>query len=202
MEAFSRREGQRIILPYTRVHGDAAFFADMEAHEIYNGRIPSEKFRKIILGRYEAYRGEAGLFECSFLQNTVETMLMFYLMPEEDILDFYREAFERLRNRGFVLVYLDAADIRRNLSAARKERVDEAGNEVWFRMMLDYLRSSPYGRANGIDGIDGIDGLVACMEHRQRIERRILTEIVGDRAILLPEKAYSLDALMQQLLLM
>ena len=51
--------------------------------------------------------GETSLFECSFLQNSIETMMLFYEMEEDEILAFYEEAYGILRQKGFGLVYLD-----------------------------------------------------------------------------------------------
>ncbi len=196
MDALAHWEGSHVILPYTRVHGDAAFYQAMEQHEIYNARIPLDEFRRIILVRYGAYTGASGLFECSFLQNTVETMLLYYCLPADEILAFYREAFAALKDRNFLLLYLDAADISRNLTIARQERVDENGREIWFSLMLDYLAASPYGQTHGFTGFDD---LVSYMQHRQRVEHRILREIIGDRAIILPEKRYDFDALLRRI---
>ncbi len=189
MESLSVREGGYVILPYTRVKGNQAFFADMERREIYNGRIPLEQFRATILRRYAAHHG-SGLFECALLQNIVETMLLYYCEDEERILDFYREIWACLKGKDAVVLYLDATDIVRNIDLARKERVDDAGKEVWFAMLMEFFRAAPLSKRNG--WTTGAD-LATYMHMRQHVERRILQEIVGESAIILSEKQYRMD---------
>ncbi len=189
-------EAGRVILPYTRVQGDGAFFQAMEQHEIYNGRIALEEFCEIILRRYAAYQGEKSLFECAFLQNTLETMLLYYCLEEDVILDFYRKVWSVLKTKSACILYLDAADIRRNLEMARKERVDEQGREIWFAMLMDFFRSAPLAKKHAWSSFDD---LMKYMQLRQRMERRILTDIVGDSAVILPEKEYRLRTVLDVL---
>ncbi len=189
MELLSVREGGYVILPYTRVKGNRAFFADMEHHEIYNGRIPLEQFRAIILRRYAAHHG-SGLFECALMQNIVETLLLYYCEDEDRILDFYRQIWACMKGKDAAVLYLDANDIARNMDQARKERVDNAGHEIWFAMLMDFFREAPLSKRNG--WTTG-DDLAAYMHMRQCVERRILKEIVGDSAIILPEKQYRME---------
>ena len=72
----------------------------------------------------------------------------------------------------------------------RKERSDDAGNELWFPMMLRYLEESPHGKACGLSGLAG---LVEHLEHRRNLERRIIDEIFRERTVRLRAKEYRFD---------
>lgn len=190
-------EGGKRIVTYTRILAESPeFYRDMEQYEIYNGRIPYEEFRAVILGRYGRYRGDKGIFECSFFQNALENMMLFFEMQEEAILKFYREAFETLRNKPFLLLYLDDTAIRENTLQIRKERCDESGAEMWFPLMMDYLKNSPYGQAHHYEDVDD---MIAHFERRRRLELRIIEEVLGDRAVILPAKRYELEDVIRQI---
>jgi len=187
----TRVEDGRYIVAYTRILAeDRAFYQDMEQYEIYNGRVDFQTFHDIIMKRYRAFSGEGNLFECSFLQNSIESMMLYYQMPEEDILAFYEEAYGILREKEFRLVYLDSEHIRENLLHIREERSDEDGNEMWYPLMLNFLRESPYGKAHGYEGFEDA---VTHFERRRRLEMRILKEIVREDGLVLEAKGYAPD---------
>ena len=56
--------------------------------------------------------------------------------------------------------------------------------------MLDYLSASPRGKA---EGYQGFDDLVRHLRHRQQLELRILREVVGQRAVILPAKRWDME---------
>lgn len=197
IEAHMKREDGHCIVAYTRVQTEnAEFYRYMEQFEIYNGRRPWDEFQEIILRRFLAFREEGNLFECSFLQNIVETMLLYYELPEEEILTFYRKLFSKVDRDRFVMVYLDSEKMEDNLKQARKERVDENGKEVWYELMLEYVRESPYGRKQEI--MDG-DVLIRHLRRRRKIEKRIIDKVLGDRCIVVLAKEYDTESLIMQL---
>lgn len=185
----TRVEGGRYIVAYTRILAEErAFYQDMEQYEIYNGRVDFQAFHDIIMKRYRQLSGEGNLFECSFLQNSVESMMLFYQMPEDDILAFYEEAYGILREKAFKLIYLDSSQIRTNLLQIKAERSDEDGNEMWYPLMLGFLKESPYGKAHGYEGFEDV---AAHFERRRQLELRILREIVKEDGIILQAKGFA-----------
>ncbi len=187
----TRVEEDRYIVAYTQILAEErAFYQDMEQYEIYNGRVDFQLFHDIIMKRYRAFSGEGNLFECAFLQNSIETMMLFYQMRDEDILAFYEEAYEILKKKGFRLLYLDSGQIRENLLHIKKERSDENGNEMWYPLMLGYLKESPYGKAHGCKGFED---LVKHLERRRGLEMRVLKEIVKEDGLVLESKGFVMD---------
>lgn len=186
-------EGRRIIR-YTQILTDVpGFHRDLERYEIYNGRWSREDFEEVVLKRFGRWSGDGGVFECSMFQNIVENQILFYSMTDEEIVEFYRRLKQVLGDRAYRIIYLEVGDIEKSITAIRKERVDEHGNELWFPLMLWYLENSPRGQA---DGLTGMEGLVKHLDHRQRLEKRILAEVFSENAVIVKAKEYELQEVM------
>lgn len=185
-------EGDRYIVAYTRILADMReFYEWMESFEIYNARVPFEQFHDIIMNRYRALEPDSkNLFECSFFQNSMEDMMLYYQMPEQDIEDFYREAYEIIKPKGFQMLYLQSGNIRDNILQIKKERSDENGVELWYPLMLKYLQESPYGK---VHGFEGFDDMIAHFERRVAIEERIIREVLKEDCTVLTAKEYRLE---------
>lgn len=179
---------ENYIVTYTRVLTDIpGFHKDLENYEIYNGRKSAKELMEIVLSRYGRFQGEGYLFECSFFQNIVEDLILFHQLSDDEIVDFYRKLFKQVDKESFELIYLYSEDIAENIRLIRKERCDGAGNEMWYPLMLGYLVESPYGKAHGYKDFDD---MIRHFEHRQKLEMRILNEIIGDRAKIIPAKSH------------
>ena len=195
IKQFTKQEGDRYIVAYTRILADMReFYEWMEAFEIYNGRVPFEQFHDIIMNRYRALSpDDKNLFECSFFQNSMEDMMLFYQKSEQKIVDFYREAYEILRPKGFRMLYLKSDTIRENILQIKKERSDENGVELWYPLMLKYLQESPYGKEHGFAGLDG---MIAHFERRCALEEKIIEEVLKEDCTVLKAKGYRLEEIL------
>lgn len=190
--ANTHTEDDRRIVTYTRIITDVpGFHKDLEQYEIYNNRMDRAQFEETILKRYARWNGDNSIFECSLFQNIVENQILFYEMTDEEIVDFYLRLKAVLAGRDFRVLYLEADDIDGSLQVIRKERVDAAGNEMWFPLMVGFLEESPHGKRNRLKGFDG---LVKHLEHRKSVEKRILSEVFPEQAVILKSKDYDLDA--------
>lgn len=191
------REGEHYITAYTLILAeDRAFYEYMESHEIYNGRVDFDTFREVILGRYRMLTDTGNVFECSFFQNSMESMMLFYEMQDEEIVAFYKEAYDILKDKNFKLIYLDAENIRETLWKIRKERSDDKGNEMWYPLMLGYLTESPYGKRHGYKDMED---MIAHFERRRALELRVIGEVLGVDAIVLPAGKYGEDDILRAL---
>ena len=181
-------EGDRRVICYTQIKTDIhGFYGDLEQYEIYNGRRSFEEFRDIILTRFDRWKGDGSVFECSLFQNIVEDMILFRGMSDRKIAEFYRDICNVLKGKRFRIVYLETEDIAGNLEVIKKERCDESGNEAWFTMMCDYFNDSPYAKATGLSGFDGI---VKHLSHRQALEMQLCNEFFPERTVFLRSKQY------------
>ncbi len=184
-------EGQHRIICYTQILTDVPdFHRNLEKLEIYNGNLDRESFEAVVLERFGRWNGEGQIFECSIFQNIIENQILYLGMKDEEILDFYRRLEKILHGRPYRILYLDVEDIAGAIGVIRKERSDDAGNELWFPMMLRYLEESPHGK---VCGLSGLAGLLAHLEHRRNLERRIIDEIFREQTVMLRAKAYRFD---------
>lgn len=191
------KEEDHYIVCYTKIITDIqGFHKDLERYEIYNKRKPLQDLKSIILSRYRRFCGSGYVFECAFLQNIMEELILFWQLDEEEILSFYRRLFQEVDRENFLLFYLDSDRVRENIGIIQKERCDEAGNTLWYSMMIEYLCASPYGKAQGWKGFDD---LITHLEYRQKVEKRIINEIVGECAVVLPAKQWKIDEIMDRI---
>lgn len=176
------------IVMYTRILTDIpGFHKDLENYEIYNGRKTVEELKEIVLTRYGRFHDKGYIFECSFFQNIVEDLILFQQLSDDEIVDFYRQLYECIDKESFELVYLYSDDIAENIRIIKKERSDNQGNEMWYPLMLGFLVNCPYGKDHGCKDFDD---MIRHFEHRQRVEMRIIHEVLGDRAVILPAKRW------------
>ncbi|MBP3489954.1 MAG: hypothetical protein J6K53_16395 [Roseburia sp.] len=183
-------EDDHRIICYTQILTDVeGFHKDLEQYEIYNGNVARDLFENIILNRYQKWNGTGQIFECSVFQNIIENQMLYLMMTDEEILDFYRKLEQVLSNKTYKIIYLDVEDIFGTIEVIRKERSDDEGNELWFPLMVQYLEDSPYGKRHLLRGMDG---LLMHLERRKKLEHRIISEILKDRALVVRSKEYDL----------
>jgi len=185
------QEQEHFIISYTRIITDIpGFHKDLESYEIYNGNKSFSDFKEIIFSRYRNFAGDGHLFECAFFQNIIESLMLFYLLSDDEIVEFYKELYQEIRQEQFLLLYLYSKEIEASIKAIKEERCDYMGNELWYRLMLEYLKTSPYGKEHGYNNFED---MVAHFKHRQQLEMRIIKEVIGDNAMILPAKKWKLE---------
>lgn len=188
LEANMFREGDRYIVTYTRILTEiAGFHKDLERFEIYNGRKSAVELEEIVRMRYRRFTGTGYLFECAFLQNIVEELILFHRLSDDEIVEFYRRLYGEVRKENFRLLYLYGENLEESTAIIRKERSDGQGREMWYPLMLKYFTESPYGRERGCSGFGD---LITHFRHRQKLELRILREVVGEQAVILPARGW------------
>lgn len=194
------------VVCYTQIITDiSGFHKDLEQYEIYNGRKSFEEMQEIVLKRYERFfspdknesRKDSFLFECAFLQNIVKDLILFHQLSDDEIVDFYKKLYETVDKEKFTLLYLYDDNLEESTSIIKKERSDAQGNEMWYPLMLKYLVNSPYGKAHGYKDFGD---MVAHFKHRQQLELRILNEVVGENAKMIPAREWDAKFLDEMIL--
>lgn len=71
--------------------------------------------------------------------------------------------------------------------------MDNDGNEMWYPLMMEYLRNSPNGLHHGWKDFDD---LVRHLVHRKSVEIMILKEVFPEQAVILRSKDYDLAGLL------
>lgn len=188
------REQENYVIIYTKITTEIpGFYKELENYEVYNGRKSWVELKEIILTRYKNFAGTGYLFECSFFQNIIEELILFHMLSDDEITAFYRELSGIVDTKDFLLLYLYSDAPEENIKVIRKERCDEKGNELWYQMMLGYLKDSPYGKKNGYSTFQD---LVDHFKHRQQLELSIIREIFGEKAVIIPAKEYDMNQIM------
>lgn len=186
----SRIENNYYIVSYTKIHTSNHHFYDyMGKYEIYGGRRDLQEFRQIVMDRFHQFHGTGNVFECSFFQNIIEELMLFGEYDDEQILEFYRNLIANISDE-FLVIRLMNKDIDTSIKQIKEERVNEQGEEVWYHLMMDYLRQSPYGKSHKYDSFDDI---MSHFNRRISIEQRISEELLHHRCIDVESKNYRLE---------
>lgn len=149
------KEGEMYIITYTRIITDIpGFHKELEQYEIYNGLKSKAEFEEIVLSRFTSWSEDNQLFECSIFQNIIENQILYLQMNDDEIVDFYRRVKDTLKGKNYKIIYLSVDNVREAEEIIKKERSDEAGNEMWFPVMINYLEGAPFFKAHGYIGME------------------------------------------------
>ena len=185
------QEQDHFIVSYTKIITDIPnFHKELEKYEIYNGRKTLPELKELIFTRYRNFAETGYLFECSFFQNIIEDLILFHQLDDDEIVEFYRELYSMVNKEQFLLLYLFSDKLEENLKIIKKERSDDQENEFWYPLMLEYLVQSPYGKKHGYHTFED---MLVHFRHRQQLELRIIRELLGDRAVILPAKEWNME---------
>lgn len=188
-------DGEYYVVSYTQIITDILnFHKDLEQYEVYNGRTSLEELKEIVLSRYKKFSGTGYVFECAFFQNIMEDLILFHMLSDDEIIDFYRELYELVDKDEFILFYLHSEDLEETIRIIRKERSDHFGNEMWYNLMLQYLMHSPLGEK---EGYRSFEDLIAHLKHRQALELRVIQEVIGENAVLLKSKEWKMEEVLE-----
>lgn len=189
------QENECFVVSYTKILTDIPnFHKNLEQYEVYNGRKTFQDLKELIFTRYRNFKETGYLFECSFFQNIIKDLMLFHLLDDDEIVEFYRELYRNVNREPFLLLYLYSDNLEEDIKTIQKERCDDLGNELWYPMMLQFLIHSPYGMKHGCQTFHD---MITHFEHRQRLELRIIKEIVRDRAMILPAKEWDITRVSQ-----
>ena len=191
------RNRDHFIISYTKIITDIpGFHKELEKYEVYNGKKTLQDLKRLIFSRYRDFSGTGYVFECAFFQNILETFMLYYLLDDEKIIEFYRELYRVIDKKQFLLLYLYSDKLEENIHVIKQERCDQSGNAFWYPLMLEYLARSPYGEKYGCNTFED---MVSHFKHRQQLELRIIKEIIGGQAMILPAKEWKTDKILSRI---
>lgn len=178
-EAIDRQtqlEGDHAIIAYTKVETeDYAFYEAMAQYEIYDGKVPLDRFRALHEARWTSFAQQASqrdqitIFECAFLQNHVNALMQYYCLDEAAIGAHLRALGCTVRPLSPLLLYLSQPDTSKTIDHVAQERVSPHGN--WIDSVIDYMETSPYGKQHGRKGLTGT---IQGFSERKQIELNLL----------------------------
>lgn len=181
MEAHMTVEDGVAIIPYTRFPiEDQEFYALMESFEVYDHRVGFETFCELHLKRWQRFaevaltEGSINVFECAYLQNHINELLLFHEMSEVQIESYLLRLIDTVLKLNPVIIYLDHRDVVHSLRQVSDARVDSKGERVWMDRVIAYIESCSFGKSHQLKGFEG---MVAYFEHRKSIELRLLQQL-------------------------
>lgn len=185
------KEGNYFIVAYTNIRTEnIELYSYMERYEIYGGRRTISEFKDIIINRFSNFKQYGNVFECSFFQNIIEELMLFAMYDDRQILDFYTDMVACIDTSRFVMLRLLSPNLEDSILKIKKERVNEKGEEIWYQLMMDYFKQSPYGKLH--QHFDFND-LVSHFNRRIMIENKVINDLLKNKCINLESKAYDLQ---------
>ena len=169
--------GYKIIEFYNFKIDDKELFKTLENYEIYGGRSGLGMFKDLHMKRWSDYsfkiysKNEISVFECVFLQNHINELLLFYKKNEGEIAEYLLELAGTAADLHPAVIYLEQNDVRRTIENVSKERVNFKGERIWMERVIDYICSSPFGKEKGLSGLEG---MIEYFKIRQEIELSVL----------------------------
>lgn len=186
MREHGYQEQGYFIVPYTRFAiENPDFWHTMESFEVYDNRVGFDTFVELHLNRWTKFGKEAAVvdeytvFECAFLQNHVNELLLFHNSSGQAITDYLRKLIATVEELRPVVIYLNQSEVYETIRRASDARIDDQGNRIWMERVTDYISNSPYGQ---LHQLSGFEGMVQYFEDRMELEKEILS--------LLPVKTY------------
>ncbi|MDF2587122.1 MAG: hypothetical protein K0S41_963 [Anaerocolumna sp.] len=177
------------IVPYTKIPiENPEFYHLMENFEVYNNRVGFDIFKELHVGKWNRFGekqknlNEVTIFECAFLQNHINELLLYHCMDERQIEKYLLELIHTVKDLNPILIYLNQKSVVETIERVSNVRVDEIGDKVWMKMVIDYVENSPYGKKHTLKGFEG---MVKYFEDRKQIELNIMNK--------LPIKVYIVD---------
>lgn len=166
-----------IVLAYTKIENlSSDLYASLESHEVYDNRIGKEAFFNLHQQRWAQFGGEATgthIFECAFLQNHVNELLLFHCEDEAAILLHLQALIESVSRLKPVILYLDL-DAKAAIQRAAEERIDEQGNRIWEQGITTYISQTPFGKQHGFTGVAGMHRYFSL---RKKLELKMIEQL-------------------------
>ncbi|MDX1359695.1 MAG: thymidylate kinase, partial [Clostridia bacterium] len=146
LENFAIYENGKFIIPYLALKPyNKKLVAYLEETEPYSGKLSSEDFLSLYIGRWETFAKNAVagdtvyIFECAFLQNHLNELLLYHEPAYDYILDYFMRLSQVFANLDPVIIYLDQADNDETIRRAADERIsDDASVPNWIDRVIDY----------------------------------------------------------------
>jgi len=164
------------IIAYTKVPtSNREFYKELEAYEVYDGRVDDEMFFKLHYDRWQRFgnimkdRDELTIFECAYMQNHVNELLLWRNVGEDKIIEHHMKLLDSVISLSPILIYLSQPNIEETILRIAKERLSNYGN--WIDLCISYCERSPYGQKHNLEGLEGA---MEVFTKRKQIEMKIM----------------------------
>lgn len=167
-----------VIVPYTCFPiDDPLLYQKMESFEVYDNRVSLQTFMDLHLKKWKSFGEKAKavdeytVFECAFLQNHINELLLFHCCEEEEIKEHLLKLIDTVKALKPIMFYLAQPDVYETIRRVSDARVDEYGNKAWMERVIPYIENTPYGFRHNLKGFEG---MAEYFSDRKRMELKLI----------------------------
>ncbi|PAT02253.1 hypothetical protein CI105_02610 [Candidatus Izimaplasma bacterium ZiA1] len=184
----SREEKNSILTAYTQVKIDShdiAFFQDFSKYEIYKFN-DLNIFLNEHLKLYNRFNNEyqektVYLFECVFLQNHINELILKYGLEFDNIKMYINTLYNELPLIKPQILYIKQKNVEDTIKRISLSRTsDNPLRKDWIDYVVEYFESTRYFKSLGYSGKKGV---IDYFLHRQKIELSLLEEPNLDNSV-------------------
>jgi hypothetical protein len=188
MKQYMYQESGYIIVPYTRFSiEDPSFYQLMESYEVYDNRVGLDTFVDLHTKKWISFNEKARsvdeftVFECAFLQNHINELLLFHCCSEDVIENYLLNLIMTVKDLNPVMIYLSQPNVYETIRRVSASRVNENGEKIWMERVNNYISEGPYGK---LHHLQGFDGMVDYFAERKRIELKVMQSLPIEKYII------------------
>jgi hypothetical protein len=175
----TRQQGNRYTTAYTKVKvedPDVSFFEKFGAYEIYKTNdFPGFKNTHLDLWKSFHPAGKVYLFECVFLQNHINELILKFDASRTDIVSYFQGLISCVSQYDPLLIYINQVDIQSTLDAViEQRRSDNPAHKDWIELVYEYLQSTTHGKQKGFTGYNGV---LSYFSYRRDLELEIIASL-------------------------
>ncbi|QVK18771.1 thymidylate kinase [Mycoplasmatota bacterium] len=186
---YTQIEENFALVAYTKLGiREKELFKYFEEHEVYDGRVPFEVFKKLHFKRWTKFVDQVNsdsiiIFECAYLQNHINELFAFHNKDRDNIIKYMLELINIVKKLKPILIYLSQPDVGETISRVAKERVspDKSQYEDWIDLVISYVEKSMYGKLNNLKNFDGA---IKFFEHRKKLELAVIEQLPIDKVVI------------------
>jgi len=184
IQAQAWQEADQILVAYSNVEvtrkEDEALYDDFAPYEVYDGKWSLADFTAIHLERWQRFANQAqkedqiAVFECAWLQNHVNELMMFHNKSQEEMLQHLQQLWDIVAPLDPLVIYLQPEDVTDSIAKVSAARVNKQGEPVWRDRVIEVVCQSPFGKAHQLNGMAG---MTEYFRIRNQVELQMLKQL-------------------------
>jgi hypothetical protein len=184
IQAQAWQEADQILVTYSNVEvsckEDETLYDDFAPYEVYDGNWSLADFTAIHLERWQRFANQAqqedhiAVFECAWLQNHVNELMMFHNKSQEEMLHHLQRLWDIVAALDPLVIYLQPEDVTDSIAKVSAARVNKQGEPVWRDRVIDVVCQSPFGKAHQLQGMAG---MTEYFRIRNQVELQMLKQL-------------------------
>ncbi len=182
IRANTKKENGRYYVAYTKIRALPEypdFYKDLAQFEIFRTE-DYETFFNAFLSRWKHFGNHHDsdtvyVFECVFLQNHVNELVLKYGFQDERLLEHLKKLLDCVKKLHPKILYIEHDDVKKGIQRIAQERVSTLpGQPDWFDVVVDYISSERFAAKMGYTEKEGVLRFFA---DRQRLEKELLPKL-------------------------